>query len=149
MAVVALTGACCPSAAQAEHLEDTNLKFSLTIPDGFVRDPQLAQAQPDFVYAFRKTEPQDVGVVIIIERMRGTIGRERLDVSKAQPGFAGRVLTVRWHDFELDAIGKLKGDITGSVSTFDILPMLSTFPAPPLPYFRGIRHRSLRGTNGR
>jgi hypothetical protein len=101
---MALTLLCCLSAARAEQIDDPNLKFSLVIPDGFVRDPQLAQAQRDFVYAFRKAEPQDIGVVIIIERMRGTIGRERLDTSKMPPGFAGRVLTVRWRDFDIDAL---------------------------------------------
>lgn len=77
LAAVASVVACCLSLAHAEQINDPDLKFSLVIPDDFVRDPQLAGAQPDFVHAFRKTEPQDVGVAIIIERMRGTIGRER------------------------------------------------------------------------
>jgi hypothetical protein len=104
LAAVALTVSCCLSAAHAEQIDDRNLKFSLIIPDGFVRDSQLAGAQPDFVYAFRKTEPPEIGVVIIIERMRGTIGRERLDASKMPRGFTGKVLSVRWHDFDLDAL---------------------------------------------
>jgi hypothetical protein len=104
LSVIASLVLCRASVVSAEQVNDSNLKFSLSIPDEFVRDPQLAGAQPDFVYAFRKTEPQDIGVVIIIERMRGTIRRERLDLSKAPPGFAGRVLTVRWHDFDLDAL---------------------------------------------
>ena len=111
-AAVALTVLCCLSAAHAEQLDDPNLKFSLTIPDGFVRDPQLAQARPDYIHAFRKAEPQDIGIVIIIERMRGTIARERLDVTKAPPGFAGRVLTVNWRDFELDAV-ELPQEVNG------------------------------------
>lgn len=100
---VAMMLACFRSMANAEQINDANLKFSVTIPDGFVRDPKLAAARPDFIYAFRRTEPQDMGVVIIIERMRGTIGREHLDMTKMPPGFAGKLLTVRWHDFDLDA----------------------------------------------
>ena len=93
---------CCLPAARAEQINDPDLKFSLTIPDGFVRDPELAGAQPDFVHAYRSTEPQDVGVVIVIERLRGTIGRERLDPSHLPRGIVGRVLTLQWKDFELD-----------------------------------------------
>src|SRR6476659_5751619 len=104
LAAVGWTVLCGMSVVHAEQINDSDFKFSLMIPDGFVRDPQLARAQPDFIHAFRKTEPQDLGIVIIIERQRGTIGRERLDSSKAPPGFAGRLLTVRWHDFELDAL---------------------------------------------
>lgn len=105
LAAVALTFSCYPSTARAELVDDPNLKFSLTVPDGFVRDARLVAAQRDFIAAFRKPEPHDIGVVIIIERMRGTIGREHLDVhNAAPPGFAGRVLTVRWHDFDLDAL---------------------------------------------
>ena len=59
----ALTVICClVQAAQAERLKDAEFKFSLTIPDDFARDPQLAAAQPGFLHAFRKTEPQDIGV---------------------------------------------------------------------------------------
>jgi hypothetical protein len=104
LAFVVLTLSCGPSVAHAGPVNDPDLKFSLVIPDGFVRDQQLAAARPDFLYAFRKTEPQDVGVVIIIERMRGTIGRERLNTSKRPAGFAGRVFAVRWRDFDIDAI---------------------------------------------
>jgi hypothetical protein len=103
-ATVVSTVSCCLSVAHAEQISDSTLHFSLTIPDGFVRDPQLAAAQPDFLYAFRKVESGDIGVVIIIERMRGTIGRERLDASKLPRGFIGKVFTIRWHEFHLDAV---------------------------------------------
>lgn len=103
LTVIVVTLSCLFTFARAEPLNDVNLKFSMTVPDGFVRDAELARAQPDFIHAFRKDEPEDVGVIIIIERMRGTLGRERLDASNRPPGFVGRVLTARWRDFDVDA----------------------------------------------
>ena len=90
--------------ARAGELTDDNLGFSITIPDDFIADAQLVAAKPDFVHAFRKPEPNGLGTVIIIERMRGTIGRGRLDRSKMPATFRGRILTVPWQDFELEAI---------------------------------------------
>lgn len=88
----------------AEQIHDAGLGFSLTIPDQFQRDAQLVAANPDFVHGFRRPGTSGVDTMVIVERMRGTIGRERLDPSKAPPGFKGRVLTVYWQGFELDAL---------------------------------------------
>lgn len=92
------------SNARGEQITDPNLKFSLTVPDGFVRDETLARSRPDFLYAFRKTEPDDIGEVIILERMNGTIGREKLTLRDMPAGFSGRLFTVRWHDFDVEAV---------------------------------------------
>jgi hypothetical protein len=92
------------NAALAERLNDVNLSFTLQVPDDFQRDPALAIAKPDILYAFRKVEPGDIGVIIIIERMRGVLGRARLDLSLAPAGVTAKVFTVRWHDFDLDAV---------------------------------------------
>jgi hypothetical protein len=96
------------AAALAGELTDENLGFSVTIPDDFAAEAQLAAAKPDFVHAFRKPEPQGLGTVIIIERMRGTIGRGRIDRSKMPSGFRGRILTAQWQGFDLDAIEVLE-----------------------------------------
>jgi hypothetical protein len=94
-----------PAAALAVQVTHPTLGFSLTIPEGFEPSPEVAASNPDFVYAFRKegdAEGDDpVGTVIIVERMRGTIGRERLDPARVK---GRRVLAFKWKGFEIDGV---------------------------------------------
>lgn len=109
-----------PPTALAAELNDPTLRFSLTIPDGFAPDAAITRFNPDFSHGFRRPAPDGgpIDTIIIIERMRGVIGRERLDRSKLPAGFRGRVLTARWHGFDVDAIEILENE--GGVDTLTI-----------------------------
>src|SRR5262245_13453736 len=71
--------------------------FKLALPDGFVRNNALAGAAPDVIHAFVLGDPTDeeLDLILFIEKMRGTIGRERLRPEHLPPGFAGRIMTRR------------------------------------------------------
>ncbi len=89
---------------RAEEIRDANFRFSMTIPDGFERLAQLPPGKPNWLYGFVKKEPSGVWVSIVVERMRGTIGRERLDPQDLPAGSHARLHTVRWRGFDIDAI---------------------------------------------
>ena len=60
---------------RAEQISDANLRFSMTIPAGFERMAQQPPDKPNWLYGFVKKAPDGTWVGIVIERMRGTIGR--------------------------------------------------------------------------
>jgi hypothetical protein len=92
-------------ASAAETVENAELRMALTMPDGFSPDAQVTAAQRDFVHAFRRANSASgVDDLIIVERMRGTIGRERLDRQQLPRDFTGRLSTAQWQGFELDVI---------------------------------------------
>jgi len=93
-----------PFVASAARVEDANLAFTIDIPEGFEPDPAMLAAKADFVHAFAKDDPAGgLSTIIIIERMRGTIGRERLDPAKLPPGFKGKLFTAKWNGFDVEA----------------------------------------------
>jgi hypothetical protein len=90
--------------ASAARVEDANLGFTIEIPEGFEPDPAILAADADFIHAFAKDDPAGgLSTIIVIERMRGTIGRERLDPAKLPPGFKGKLFTARWNGFDVEA----------------------------------------------
>lgn len=92
------------SVASAARVEDPDLGFTLDIPEGFEPDPAILGADRDFVHAFAKDDPAGgFSTIIVIERMRGTIGRERLDPAKLPPGFKGKLFTAKWNGFDVEA----------------------------------------------
>jgi hypothetical protein len=84
------------AAGRAEQITDANFRFSMTIPDGFERIAQPPPDKPNWLYSFVKKEPDGAWVAIVVERMRGTIDRERLDPQDAPAGSHARLHTVRW-----------------------------------------------------
>jgi hypothetical protein len=92
------------AAGRAEQISDANLRFSMTIPEGFERMAQRPPDKPNWLYSFVKKESDGVWFAIVVERMRGTIGRERLDPRDAPAGSHARLHTVRWQGFDIDAI---------------------------------------------
>jgi hypothetical protein len=92
------------SPASAEHLSDTNFGFSIDIPDGFASDSRIAASNADFIHAFREKNADGVDNWIIIERMRGLIGRGRLQASQMPRGAKGHLLTAKWQGFVIDTI---------------------------------------------
>jgi hypothetical protein len=93
-----------PTAGAAATFQDENLGFTVDIPEGFEPDPAVLGANRDFAHAFAKDDPAGgLSTIIVIERMRGTIGRERLDPGKLPPGFKGKLFTARWNGFDVEA----------------------------------------------
>jgi hypothetical protein len=92
-------------ASAGETIVDDARGFTLTLPDGFVPNPAIVGAAPEIIHGFVLGDPTDdeLDIVLFIEKMRGTIGRERLKSEDMPPGFQGRLFTTQWHGFELDA----------------------------------------------
>ncbi len=91
-------------AARGDQIKDPSLRFSMTIPDGFERTQVLPPNKPNWMYGFVREEPSGDRVAIVVERMRGTLGRERLEPGDLPAGSKARLHTVRWHGFDIDAI---------------------------------------------
>lgn len=120
--LAAIMVASSPQAGAMETLVDDARGFSLTLPDGLVPAPDLVGASPDIVHGFVLGDPTDdeVDIMLFIEEMHGTIGRERLKVEDLPPGFEGRVFTTSWGGFEVDAfeVPEQLGEI--EVITFNV-----------------------------
>ena len=103
-----------PSSA-GETIVDEARGFTLTLPDGFVADPDLVGVAPGIVHAFVLGDPtdDDLDIILFIEKLRGTIGRERLKQEDMPPSFQGRLFTAQWQGFTVDAfeIPEQLGDI--------------------------------------
>jgi hypothetical protein len=105
-AIFAVVCACViTSIARAEEVSDATLRFSLTIPQGFQRDPKVVGAKPDFIYAFRKAGSRGIDTLIIVERLRAVIGREHFDAAQITAAHKqARMLTFPWRGFDVDAL---------------------------------------------
>lgn len=93
------------SPAFAETIEDEALKFSLTLPDGFVARPDLQGVAPNVAHAFEFGDAAEDGtpILLFVEKLGGVIGRERINPENMPAGFAGRHFVTTWQGFELDA----------------------------------------------
>jgi hypothetical protein len=88
-----------------ETIVDDARGFTLALPDGFVANPDIVGARPDIVHGFVLGDPtdEDLDIILFIQKMRGTIGRERLRAEDLPSGFQGRLFTTQWQGFEVDA----------------------------------------------
>lgn len=79
--------------------------FTLVLPAGFEPIPDLVDTGHGIVHAFVLGDPseEDVDMILFIEDLGGTIGRERLRPEDLPAGFQGRLRTMRWDGFDLDA----------------------------------------------
>lgn len=78
--------------------------FNLTLPDGFSPNDALVGAEPSIIHAFTLGDPNDeeFDIFLIIEKMKGTIGREPLKPEHLPPGFQGKMFTATWQGFEVE-----------------------------------------------
>ncbi len=91
-------------AARAESLSDSELGFRLDIPDGFNRADQLAVIDKSIMAAYQKSAPAGPATLLFVERLSALLPHERLDLTKAPPGFKGRVVPFQWNGFTVDAV---------------------------------------------
>ena len=93
-------------ARQARRLSTRRTQLCLlSVPDGFVANSNLIGLKPDIIHGFILGDPTDdkPDIVLLIETLGGTIGRERIKAEDLPPGFQGQVFTTQWHEFEVDA----------------------------------------------
>lgn len=88
-----------------ETIVDKSLGFTLSLPEGFVAKPDLIAAAPDIAHAFVLGDLTDdqPDIMLFIERMGGVIPREPLSPEQLPPGFQGRLFTMKWQGFDVDA----------------------------------------------
>ncbi|HEY1602035.1 MAG TPA: hypothetical protein VGG64_20700 [Pirellulales bacterium] len=79
--------------------------FTLTLPDDFVANPKLVGAAPNIIHGFVLGDPTDdkLDIVLLIEKMGGTISREPLTLEDLPPDFRGRLFKTQWQGFAVDA----------------------------------------------
>lgn len=91
------------------RVTNTELHFSFTPPPGFV--PYVEGiTSPDDLYSFVKGDPggEHGAVVLQVQRMRGTIGREPNDLAMFPKELQATEKTVAWRSFPLQAIRTLQ-----------------------------------------
>lgn len=97
-----------------ETVRDEARGFTLSLPDGFRPNAALSQV-PKVTHGFVYGDPDDTepDIMLVIEEMRGTIGRERIKASDLPPGFDGRHFVTRWQGFDVDAfeVREAAGDV--------------------------------------
>lgn len=128
------------AAAPPPHRVTDPAGFTLSIPGDFevIGQTELKAASPDFLHGFRRipsaAQPPaasgsegDFPAFLFIEKLRGMIGRERLNPADLPKGSAARVFTTRWKDFEIDAM-EIPETLEGaSVITFNAQVPLKPF----------------------
>lgn len=93
------------SSATAEELVDRQLDFTLQLPQRVVPRPDLVGQTPDIVHAFELTpvDEDQYPIVLLIERMRGTLPNSRLKVTNRLLNTKLKLFTTTWQGFTLDA----------------------------------------------
>ena len=100
--VVLLVIATSTSVALAAEIDDRDLSFRLTLPEGFRPFPEGKSFSPDTVYSYILGDPRDnvLDIVVLIERMHGVLGRERLAKKARELGV--ELIKEPWGPFTLE-----------------------------------------------
>ena len=94
------------SESRADTVTDPTLGFTLKLSSDFMPRPDLVGATPDIVHAFQYGETTDDGiaVLLLIEKLGGVIGGERLKKQDMPPRFTGKLFVTTWQGFEIDGV---------------------------------------------
>ncbi|QDT51310.1 hypothetical protein Pan258_53990 [Symmachiella dynata] len=105
-----------------EVVVDQDRGFALTLPDGFVVSPEIVNTNPRIIHSFVLGDPNDdvLDIFLLIENMGATIGREPLKPENMPPGFQGRLFSMTWQGYKVDAfeVPERLGEI--SVMTYNV-----------------------------
>lgn len=117
------------SDARAEVVSNVAPPFKITIPDGFVARPD--QVKADQIVAFHRAgfSAGDVGTIVAVDRMHGTIGREKpslADVAKLGGDATAAIEPARWKGFEVWQVR-----MTQSLAGKDLVFFLVQVPLKP------------------
>jgi hypothetical protein len=99
---VACTLAAGPLVAD-ETVSDQQLGFRLTVPDGFVPDPEKIQGKVVCAFHRPPAADQKVGTFILVSRLSGVLGREKIDpktVTASNPQVT--IVTEKWKEFDIE-----------------------------------------------
>lgn len=90
--------------SRADTVTDPKLGFTLKLSADFVPRPDLIGATPDIVHAFQYGEATEgeIAVLLLIQKLGGVIGRERLSKQDMPPGLNGDLFVTTWQGFEID-----------------------------------------------
>jgi hypothetical protein len=85
----------------------------------------LVGATPDVVHAFQYGEATEgeIAVLLLIEKLGGVIGRQRLREQDMPPGYHGDLFVTTWKGFEVDGF-----EVPESVSGVDVITYNVQFP---------------------
>jgi hypothetical protein len=104
--VLALLALLLPGAgALGAEVRDTERRFRLGIPDGFV--PVSGAAKGDVLHVYRREgmTGAQLGTVVTVERLRGVIGREPLKLEQVQRDWPGATLSdLAWKSFTVQVM---------------------------------------------
>jgi hypothetical protein len=106
MAVAIILVAVAGFVRAGEQVDDPDLGFTLTLPDGFKVHRDRTGAPERIAHAFILGDPNDetVDILLLIQRMRGTIGPEKIRRENLAPDFKGRVFTEQWRGHVVDVV---------------------------------------------
>lgn len=103
LVAVGLLLAVAPAGHAGEAVAHPQLGLRLSVPDGFVQAPERVQGK--VVYAFQRPPEgkQKVGMFIVVSRLGGALGREKLDPKAIASKSPQVTLTAeRWKDFDIE-----------------------------------------------
>lgn len=91
------------SQSRADTVTDPELGFTLNLSSEFIPRPDLVGATPDIVHAFQYGDATEdgVAVLLIIKKLGGVMGRERLKKQDMPPGINGEIFVTTWQGFEI------------------------------------------------
>jgi len=93
------------SSVQAETISDPDLEFTLELSEEFQQRPDLVNASPDIAHAFEfgAATEDEIAVILLIQKMGGTIRQKRTEMKHMPEGFQGKLFTTEWHGFQVNA----------------------------------------------
>ena len=93
-----------PELGAGETVIDRAQGFTLVLPDGFVRHPDLKDtSEIKHAFVLGDLNDDEFDIFLLIKAMKGAIGREQLPLTELPPGFKGRLFRMKWQGFEVDA----------------------------------------------
>ena len=106
------------SGSRADTVTDPTLGFTLKLSSDFIPRSDLVGATPDIVHAFQYGDATDEGiaVLLLVEKLGGVIGRERLKTQDMPPGFTGKLFVTTWQGFEIDGF-----EVPETVNGLDVI----------------------------
>jgi hypothetical protein len=103
--LASLTSAFASAQPEAKAPLQHSLGFSLEFPEGFNKDDSVLSQNPELLFAFsRSNGPDTLASLIVVEKLKGTIGRERLTSAHLAKGSKARLMTHEWNGFTIDGV---------------------------------------------
>lgn len=107
-----------------ETVSNRQLGYRLSVPDGFVQDPEMVQGKVVCAFQRSPTANQKMGTFILVTRLGGVLGREKLDrkeVAALNPHIT--IITEKWKEFDIE--------VFRVPEAFDLLTFTAQVPLKP------------------